>query len=218
MSTKVIQSVMSFFSAYTKHVYKKGDVLIRADENPSGVFFLKKGVVRMYALSKKGDELVLNIFKQNTLFPLSWAINNSVNKYFYEVSITSEVWKAPKSEFLKFLINDKDTLFDLMSRVFNGIDGLYKRVTHLMSGNANSRLMVELLIHTKRFGTKTSNTNVFEITVTEKQIASQTGMSRETVSREMQILKNKGIVTLHKRKLSIEINKLERELSQFSLV
>jgi CRP/FNR family transcriptional regulator len=218
MSTKVLKSVTSFFSFYKHHVYKKGDILIRADENPTGVFFLKKGIIRMYALSKKGDELVLNIYKQNTLFPLSWTINNTTNKYFYEASTNSEVWKAPKTEFLKFLTNDADVLYDIVSRVFNGIDGLLKRVTHLMSGSAYSRLMIELLIHTKRFGTELNNTNTFEITVTEKQIAAQTGMSRETVSREMQVLKNKGIVAFDKRRLTIELDKLEKELSLFSLL
>jgi len=40
-------------------------------------------------------------------------------------------------------------------------------------------------------------------------------MSRETVSREMQVLKNKGIVVFDKRRLTIELDKLEKELSLF---
>jgi CRP/FNR family transcriptional regulator len=80
-----------------------------------------------------------------------------------------------------------------------------------MSGNANGRLITELIIQAKRFGKKKENG--IEVKTSEKDIAAQSGMTRETVSREMRVLKDKGLVTFSKNILLIHsMQKLEDQL------
>ena len=89
-----------------KHTKKK-ELLIRADDDPSGIFYLKKGFVREYAITKKGDELVVNMFKPVSFFPMSWAINNTPNMYFFEAVTDLRVWRAPKDKALAFFKNKR---------------------------------------------------------------------------------------------------------------
>ncbi len=65
------EKVLVFFQHYKKQNYKKGELLIRADDQPQGIFYLKSGTVKVYAISKKGDELVVNLFKPKAFFPMS---------------------------------------------------------------------------------------------------------------------------------------------------
>lgn len=213
-----------FFTSYSKHQYKKGEILIRADEESSGVFYVKEGVVRQYAISKKGEELVVNIFKPIAFFPMGWAINNSKNDYYYEALTNLEVYKAPREKLINFLKNNPDVLYDLLSRIYRGLDGLFTRMTYMMSGGAYDRLITEIIIQAKRFGKHKSapasgtnaERNVIEMHVTERELAAQAGITRETVSREMKILKEKGLVTFAKNVLLIhDLQKLEGELSSF---
>lgn len=208
----VIQKKLEvFFSQHKPQIYKKGEILIRADDDPSGVFYLKEGIVKEYAISKKGDELVINIFKPVSFFPMSWAINGTPNRYFFEAVTELIVWRAPQEEVIQFIKNNPDILFHLMSRVYRGVDGILTRMTYLMASNANARLITELIIQAKRFGEISANST--EVKVSEKDIASQSGMTRETVSREMKVLKNKGLVTFSKNTLVvIDMKKLEDEL------
>lgn len=155
-----------------------------------------------------GDELVVNIFKPISFFPMSWAINNTRNMYFFEAVTNAEVWRAPKDKALEFIKTNQDVLYDLLSRVYKGTDGLLTRMTYLMSGNAYARLITEIIIHAKRFGNP--------LRISEKDLAALAGMTRETVSREMRILKSKGLVTLHKNTITIKnLEKLEEELGSF---
>ncbi len=216
MDEQVKKKVDTFFKQYKKQIYKKGEIVIRADDNPLGIFYLTEGLVKKYAISKKGDELVLNIFKPISFFPMSWAINNTKNIYFYEATTQVEVWRAPTEETLKFIKDNPDVLFNLISRVYRGIDGMMLRMSYLMTGSAYERLITELMIQSKRFGRINKKETSIEIKITEKDLATSAGMSRETVSREMKMLKNKGIITLNKNLLVIKnVNKLEAELNGF---
>ena len=213
MNEEIAKKLETFFLQFKHLKYKKGEILIRADDNPSGIFYLVSGTVRKYAISKKGDELVVNVFKPISFFPMSWAMNNEYNEYFYDALTPVEIYRAPKEPVLEFIKANPDILYDLMSRVYRGTDGLLRKMTYLMAGNAYTKLITELIIHAKRFGKKIEKSEKIEVTISEKELATQSGITRETVSREMKELKDKGLVTFNKNVLTINnIEDLESEL------
>lgn len=212
MNDLVAIKIESFFRAHKHQTYKKGEILIRADDDPSGIFYLTKGQVKEYAITKKGDELVINIFKPVSFFPMAWAINNTPNHYFYEAMTDVDLWRAPKEDAILFVKNNPDVFYNLMSRVYSGVHGILNRMTYLMAGNAYSRLITELLIYAQRFGDEKKE--MIEINMTEKDLAAQSGMTRETVSREMKILKDKGLIISDENKLIIkDLQSLQEELA-----
>jgi len=211
MHEKVSLKIEEFFAKYTRHAFHKREILIRAGDVPSGVFYLQEGNIKQYAISQKGEELVVNIFRPITFFPMSWAINDTQNDYFFEAVTDGVYLKAPRMDVIVFIEKNPDVLYDLMSRVYKGTDGMIRRMTYLMAGNAYARLITELLIQAKRFGTSV-DTHI-EITITEKDLAAQSGMTRETVSRELKKLKDKGLATYEKNILMIhDDKKLEEEI------
>lgn len=210
MDEVVSKKIEDFFTQFKHQTFKKCELVIRADDDPLGIFYLKEGFVKQYLISKNGDELVINVFKPIAFFPMSWAINQSPNKYFYEATSDVEVWRAPSKEVVAFIKANPDVLYDLMSRVYKGVDGLLTRMTFLMSGSAYSRLITELLIYADRFAKGSSRV---ALTISEKDIAAQSGLTRETVSREIKVLKEKGLVTSENHKLTIiDLGKLKDEL------
>ena len=211
MDTIVTKKLDEFFSKYRTQKYKKGEILIRAGDDPSGVFYLKSGRVREYAISKRGEEVVINIFKPGAFFPMSWAINRTPNIYFFEAMEEVDLVRAPADEVVEFVKNEPGLVFDLLRRVYLGTDGLLSRMAYLMSGNAYERLVAELIITAKRFGTRRNNEVIIQ--TSEKDLAAQTGITRETISREIKILKDRKLISFNKKQLGIvDITKLEEEL------
>lgn len=212
MDNSVALKLDIFFRQYKNQIFKKGEILIRADEGAMGIYYLTSGVVKQYAISKKGEELIVNVFKPISFFPMSQAFNQVQNTYYYEALEEVDTWRAPQEAVIEFLKNNSDVLFDLMGRVYRGTDGIITRMVYLMSGDAYDRVITELLIMAKRFGNQTSKQTI-EVHLTEKELANQAGMARETVSREIKKLKDKGLVNLTRNKLTIiDISKLEDEL------
>ena len=203
-----------FFFKYKKINYKKGEIIIQANEAPQHIYYLKSGIVRQYMVSEKGSELVLNIYKSLAFFPMSNAFNNKSSKYYFESLNDIVVYRAPKEAVISFIRVNPDIQYDLLVRLFKGIDGLLSRMAYLMSANAHKRLIAEILLYNKRFSQNESRIKSVVIEISEHELAALTGLTRETVSRELKSLKNKELISFAKRKLMIhDITLLESELS-----
>lgn len=167
----------------------------------------------MYSLSVNGEELVINTFKPGAYFPMGWVLNDIIPRHFYEALDDVIVKKIPKKIFLKFLEENPEVLLNLTKQIYYGLEGYFTRMEYLMSGNAASRLIAELLILGKRFGKIEKKATIVSLKLTEKDLSSLTGMARETISRELNKLKKKELVFLDKNILKIpDISKLEAAL------
>src|SRR5664279_727901 len=118
MDEGIENKLKAFFTQFKRQEYKKGEILVRADDDPAGIFYLTQGNVKTYLITAKGDEIVLNIFKPISFFPMSWAINSTKNNYYYEAMTELVLWRAPKEDVVVFLKSNPDVLLDLLSRVY----------------------------------------------------------------------------------------------------
>ena len=211
MDKEVHKQLETFFSHYKPQTYRKGEIIIRADEEPAGIYYLTKGTVKMYLILEKGDEVVLTIFKPYSFFPMFCALNDIKNNYYFEAMTEVVLQKAPRQKVMTFLHKQPEVMWDLLARLYRGMDGILTRMAYLMSGNARTRLITELLITAKRFGKQKAEG--IALAISEKDLGAQTGLTRETVSREIKVLKQEGLVTFTKNVLLLtDIKALEEVL------
>lgn len=214
MNSDVSSKIEEFFATYRLRKYSKGQILILNGDQTNYVYHLVKGKVKVYDVTYRGDEIILNIFKPPAFFPMSLAINKVTNPFIYEADSEIQIHQVPSEEVVTFLKDNPDVLFDLLSRVFIGIDGLLGRMAYLMSSSAKSRLIYELLIEARRFGAKQANGSCL-LSISEKDLGARAGLSRETISREMHKLKTENLVDVLSKNIHIkDLTALEQKLGQ----
>ena len=212
MNENISQKVAAYFEQYPKRSYGKGQILIHAGEKPQAIYYLVSGKVRQYDISYRGDEVVVNIFKERAFFPMLWAITDADNRYFFAAESDIELRAAPKEKVVEFLKADPDVMYDLLSRLYSGIDGLLGRMAHLMAGTAKSRVMYELILECRRFG-KTAGDQSYRLTLKEADLAAHAGLSRETVSRELHKIARDGLISLTRGGIAVpSLDALEEKL------
>ncbi|HVX58628.1 MAG TPA: Crp/Fnr family transcriptional regulator [Candidatus Saccharimonadales bacterium] len=211
MDAEVKKKLDNFFKASSERSLKKGEMLIFAGEDPGGVFRLLSGRIKQYGVSHGGDEVVLNIFKPMSFFPMSYALNKSPNKYFYEALEDTKYQKVSAEAATEFLGANPDVTLDLLRRLYVGIDGMLERNFYLMAGSATNRIIVELVIEAKRFGQKEPDGSI-TIKVSQQELASRVGLSRETISRD--IKKLPGVRVKHGSINITDLSELEQTLSE----
>lgn len=206
--------VDKFFSNFAATKYKKHEVVIRADDTPLGVYFIESGFVRLYSVLENGQEITFNIFKAGSYFPMTWALGKAKNSFYYEAMSPCILRRAPKAIVLDYLEKNPPALLDLTTRVLSGLNGLLTNIEYLLMGDAYRRVMATLLISVRRFGEKVGdNGAIITLPLTHQDIASLTGLTRETVSVVMRKLADKKVVVKKNKRLEVlSIKNLEKEL------
>ena len=198
----VAQKIAADFAKYPERTYQKGQILLYAGEDPAHVFYMLEGRVRQYDISYRGDEIIVNVYRPPAFFPMYWVMNRGENKYFFKTEEDVRLRVIPIEDALAYLKNNPDVVYDLLSRVYRGTEALMGRIVQLMAGSAKSRLLFELANEAKKL--RKDGDEPIQLAVTESDLAARTGLSRETVSREMHGLKEDGMVSVTKQGIRIE--------------
>ena len=187
---------------------------MKPDDSLPGIFYIIEGRVSQYDITSGGTEVVVNVFKPPAFFPMSWAVNNTPNTFFFEASTRVVAYVAPPHDVVRFLRANPAITFDLLARVYRGTDGLLRRMAHLMGGDAQSRLLFELLNAAYRFGELQEDGKTF-VPIKETDLARHSGLARETVNRNLQTLKKAGLLDVTHRGFTIlDLADLEARLSR----
>lgn len=211
----------TFYKQFVIRNYKKGEMLIRADDDPQGIFCLTKGYVRQYTISKTGNEFSLHILKPISYFPMVWAVNGTPNVYFFEALTPVEVGRAPRDQVVEFIKDKPTLLFALMSGLLEDYAETLTRVEHLVFSDAYRRVISILLYIAKHFGEegKKGNKIIVGHRFTQQDIATLVGVARETASIELAKLEKKGLITYIDHSMIFEnIEKLNCELTSACLL
>lgn len=206
------KKIINFFKQYKIFKYKKHEVIVRAEDILPGVFYVKKGCVRAYSISKDGEELTLVLYKPHNIFPLTWIVRGPHLRYHIDALTDIELWRSPRENFLEFIQSNPDVLFELFKRTLARFSGLMERMEYLVFGNAYQKTASILLILADRFGKKENRDIIIQVPLTHKDIAMLLGITRETATLELGKIEKKGLI-FSKGKIVVikNVNKLREE-------
>ncbi|MCX7996162.1 MAG: Crp/Fnr family transcriptional regulator [Patescibacteria group bacterium] len=208
MKPDIVSQLDIFFSRYPEYSKEKGTTLIHAGDAPPGIIYLTSGIVREYAITRKGEEVTVNLFKPFAYFPMSLILNETKNRYYF-VAITPVSYRlAPGADVIQYISRKPEILLDLLSRVYRGTDGLLLRLEYALTGSATMKVVYTILNAAYRFGEPTPGGTRIPLRITHKDLATLSGTSRETFSREIKKLENENLITIQEG--CIIVNNLEK--------
>ncbi len=203
----------AFFSSYSARRLPKGQILIYGRDEPPGIFYLSAGQIKQYDINEQGHELIVSVYKEPTIFPVEYALNHTPNRYFYESFTDVIVRRAPREYVEQFLKTNPDVVYELLSKVYSGLEDMQIRMAYMMGGSARNRVLVELLLDCKRYGIHMPDgTHILQIH--ESEIAARTGLTRETVSRQLSAIAAEKHIAVNRKEIIIrDLDLLNKELN-----
>ncbi|MDP1721937.1 MAG: Crp/Fnr family transcriptional regulator [Candidatus Gottesmanbacteria bacterium] len=214
MTDTVKRKVIDFFTAHPLLLYKKGEMILRADDTPHGVCYIEKGIVRQYSINGAGETLMLQFYRPGAFFPMTWVINDIPNRYFFEAATAVSIRRAPREAVKTFIDDQPEVLKDFVERLLLGVSGLWLRIEHLVLESAYVKTILLILYYAEKFGVKDAKGVALEVSPTHKEISAWIGTTRETASLQVEALKKKKLLVSRGRQLVIpSMTALEKELS-----
>ncbi|HEX8966129.1 MAG TPA: Crp/Fnr family transcriptional regulator [Patescibacteria group bacterium] len=205
----------TFFGKQRQKVFKKGQIILHVDNYNGDVFYLDSGFMKVYSLGVNGDERIYAFYKPQIIFPILYVFNNIKKEIVYEAMNNVTVKVAKKEEFLLYIKNDANALFETTQAIVNVLNIYVGRIDNLEFGKSYPRLIFRLLSLAKHFGLKAGEQITIKLPITHKDLANTLSITRETTSREIEVLLKKRLLKWEKRLFVIpNIKKLEKELEE----
>lgn len=199
------QLLETFFRAHTNITYKKGETIVRPQDDPGGIYLIDNGFVKAYSITKYGEENVLLIRGAGSIFPLIWAFTGEHKQVSYEAMDKTVLWRVSKAEYIEFLDRNPDILPVILDMTIEAYRLNSERVMTLSFRTARERITSFLLNHAKRFGIKNENDEiVIHAPFRQSDIAGSVNATRETTSRELNNLKKRGLIGTEGHKIVLK--------------
>lgn len=206
------QALIKAFRGGTPLTYKKGELIIRPGETPSGVFFIVEGIVKAFDITRYGEENLLIIRKANEIFPLIWALTGEGRYVIYEALSEVKVLRLDRQQFVDYLQKEPDALAPFLDIVLEMYKIHSERIINLEYRSVRERLVSFLLIMAARFGQKKNGGVTLSVPLRQQDIASSINASRETTGRELSALERKGLISTKQSIITIKNEKYLEEL------
>ncbi len=187
-------ALVATFQRGTKLKYDKGEFIIRPGETPSGVFYIEKGLVKAYDITKYGEDNLLIIRKENEIFPLIWAVTGQERNIIYQTLAPTEVWRLSRTAYTKYLRDHPDALMPLIDMTIEMYRIHSERIINLEYRTVRERLISFMIFLSHRFGVKDPEGIKIDVPLRQQDVASSINASRETTSRELSALERKGLI------------------------
>lgn len=195
---------------------KKGGGILFQGETPQNVMFVREGLIRAYTISSTGDEHIVALYGKGNIFPLAWALDQAPDAmFYYDALADARLLAIPKQVFLEKVMNDKEIMASMLKFTANEYTSLLLRITGLEQSKAIEKIAFTLYYLLLRHGTE-KRPGIFTINLKLSQlvIANLVGLTRESTTKNLHILKKKGVITYRYSTYVVNKEKLEAFLDE----
>lgn len=177
---------------------KSGQHLYRDKDEVNNVYFVISGMATLYKNNGLGEKKIIFIYGKGSM------LNEVVLQDLFESS-SCEILKSgiilafPKKRFIQLMEQDfrlNKAILDSMALKIRRLYRQLKNTTNAMLGE--KRLAAKLWKLSRDYGEKTDKGTVVQMDLTITYLADMMGSKRETVSRQLKKLTEKGLIQYEK--------------------
>lgn len=169
-----------------------------AGDELSNVYYVKSGYIKMYNVTDNGEQRILLIFPTQYAFPIFPGIMTNPDyrlQYFYQAMTDVELYKLPVPEFSRLVGSNPDAAKLVLEYTTELSTVVIRRLGIIENRDANSKIASLLPYLVKVCGSEVKpGVYKLDLKITHQDIAYLTGLTRETISKEIKKMELEGIV------------------------
>ena len=193
--------------------YRKGEYILRAEDEPQGVYIVESGLVKSLTVNDIGERYIHMIYGSKEVFPLGWTLDAAIRHVHFQAIENTVVRRLSRERFNQLIIEGGANTKKFLAYMAYYLVAYGDRVQNLGYQYAGERLAYRLLFLGGRFGDKRKSTITLALPLTRDELADSVNLSRKSVQRELDKLIRKRTIEIQGRKIVIlNYHKLYSEL------
>lgn len=185
--------------------YERNKTIFFPGDPAERVYFLTKGAVKLSRVYEAGEEITVALLRENSVFGvLSLITGERSDRFYHAVAFTPVELLSLQGDQVNQALQENPELSTLMLR------GLASRILQtemmietLAHRDMGSRLVSFLLILCRDFGVPGAAGITVDLKLSHQAIAEAIGSTRVTVTRLLGDLREKGMISVHKKKITV---------------
>ncbi len=204
-----------FLQVYPVKVFLKGQTILLKGVEPTQVYVIKSGQVKVYDIGSNGIENIIEFSGAMDELPLGFSIDK-VNKtrYFYEAFTKCSIYCVPKTDYKNYMSNSgASALRDLQERSAARLLSTQFHISALGQTRARDKLAFILLHLSDLFGVKQRHRpDSYKVAITQQELANFVGLVRETASLELKKLEALELISHQRNCYIVRTDRLKKFL------
>lgn len=185
----------------TQRRYARGEMIFSPTPNPQSVYLLEGGLVRIYRLSEAGSETSFGYVAPGEVFGELPAFGDYPRESFAQAVRPSAVWKIPRESFQRLLSSRAALVIRITKVIGDRLKRVESRVEDLVFRNVRTRVARMLTELAGDFGRIEGGRRVIDIPITQGELATLVGATRQTVNQTLRELTAEGLIGRENRRI-----------------
>ena len=203
MNVLATEQIEKLRAASVYRDYRSGETIFAPEREPHSVYLLENGLVRIYRLSPEGSEMTFGYVAPGEVFGELAAFGNFSRESFAEAVRDSRVWKIQASSFRQVLASAPQLVVAITRQIGARFKRIESRVENLVFRDVRSRLAHILLELAEDLGEPDGGATVLRVELTQAELATLVGSTRQTVNANLRDLETEGITGRRGRRIAI---------------
>lgn len=191
--------------------YKKGEYIFLEGDTGDKFYIIKEGQVKLTKMIKNGDEQILNIFSSHDIIAEIVAFDKG-NYPASAITMTdSKIIIFDQSELESLILKHPSIGVKLLREMSSRLRHAQKNVRDLALKDSSERVAGLLIFLAEKYGQQKKDKIILDISLTQQELASMIGSSRETVSRVLGQFESESLIKTSRKKIIIyKLDKIKK--------
>ncbi len=206
-----LQKMISFMK---KKSISKGMHVFFKEEPLNSVYFIEKGIVKIYKTDINGKEQIVSLLKDGDMFPHVGFFQNRTNPANALVVEDASFVYLSTTHLKEMVLHYPEVSIKLFSVMEEKIMELHSSLEAQVLNNAYDQIVKLLLRLQHAHGVlQEDGSYILPMHITQNEIAQMIGAARETVSRSLSKMRKKGLISdSNTGYMLLDVDALQREL------
>jgi len=192
---------------------KKGDVLFRKGSEGTVLYIIKEGRIKIVLPSKDGSEVILAIFSETDFFG-EMALLDGIPRSADAIALENcSLLVLNRGDFLSFLMKNKNAMQSVLASLSMRLRKTDDHLEDTCFLNISARFAKKLIDLAGTYSNESESMPLIDLDLTQSDLASMIGATRESVNKEIRLLREKGLITTTGGKIRIcNLERLKRRV------
>ncbi len=191
----------------------KGDVLCRKGEKGDTLYMIVEGKLKIVRHASNGDEVILAILSEGD-FCGEMALLDGLPRSADAVAVEDvSLYVLTRNDFYSCVANNERAVKSILSTLSKRLRKADDFLSDIFFLNVASRLAKKLIELAADKDFRMDDTGIVHLSVTQTTIAGMIGSTRESVNKELRLLREQGLIDIVAKKIQLlDIERLKQRL------